>query len=138
MNKRQIIASLNNIANQLDFSGLHKEATSLTNVMKRIADDSDNDRVPLDKMPGMDTDSSGQYTLRNFDPLMPVEGQEISRDELWEKFLEYIRKYKYNPYTGYAYNMWQALVREHGMGKSNYRGYRNKLENTKLTRRRPN
>ena len=39
MNKRQIIASLNKIANELDFSGLHKEASSLTNVMKRIADD---------------------------------------------------------------------------------------------------
>ena len=41
MNKRQIIASLNNIANKLDFSGLYKEASSLTNVMKRLvmADD---------------------------------------------------------------------------------------------------
>lgn len=37
MNKRQIIASLNKIANTLDLSGLYKEATSLTNVMKRIA-----------------------------------------------------------------------------------------------------
>ena len=37
MNKRQIIASLNNIANELDFSGLYKEATSLTYVMKRLA-----------------------------------------------------------------------------------------------------
>ena len=40
MNKRQIIASLNNIANELDFSGLYKEASSLTNVMKRLADES--------------------------------------------------------------------------------------------------
>ena len=37
MNKRQIIASLNNIANTLDISGLYKEATYLTNVMKRLA-----------------------------------------------------------------------------------------------------
>ena len=37
MNKRQIIASLTNIANTLDLSGLYKEATSLTYVMKRIA-----------------------------------------------------------------------------------------------------
>ena len=37
MNKRQIVASLNNLANTLDVSGLHKEATSLTNVMKRLA-----------------------------------------------------------------------------------------------------
>ena len=41
MNKRQIVASLNNIANELDFSGLYKEALSLTSVMKRLvmADD---------------------------------------------------------------------------------------------------
>ena len=37
MNKRQIIASLNNIANTLDNSGLYKEATSITNLMKRLA-----------------------------------------------------------------------------------------------------
>lgn len=36
MNKRQIIASLNKISNQLDSTGLHKEANSLTNVMKRL------------------------------------------------------------------------------------------------------
>ncbi len=37
MNKRQIISSLYKIANTLDITGLHKEATSLTNVMKRLA-----------------------------------------------------------------------------------------------------
>ena len=37
MNKRQIIASLNNIANKLDATGLYKEASSITNVMKRLA-----------------------------------------------------------------------------------------------------
>ena len=36
MNKRQIIASLNKIANTLDSTGLYKEASSLTNVMKRL------------------------------------------------------------------------------------------------------
>jgi hypothetical protein len=36
MNKRQIIASLNKITNQLDLTGLHKEASTLTNVMKRL------------------------------------------------------------------------------------------------------
>ena len=39
MNKRQILASLNNIANTLDNSGLNREASSLTNVMKRIAEE---------------------------------------------------------------------------------------------------
>lgn len=37
MNKRQIIASLNKIANELDISGLYKEANNITNVMKRLA-----------------------------------------------------------------------------------------------------
>ena len=37
MNKRQIIASLNNIANRLDDSRLYSEASSITNVMKRLA-----------------------------------------------------------------------------------------------------
>ena len=37
MNKRQIISSLNNIANTLDNSGLYKEANSITNIMKRLA-----------------------------------------------------------------------------------------------------
>ena len=41
MNKRQIIASLNNIANTLDNSGLYKEANTITNVMKRLAEDFD-------------------------------------------------------------------------------------------------
>jgi len=41
MNKRQIIASLNNIANSLDNSGLFKEATSITNLMKRFAFNTD-------------------------------------------------------------------------------------------------
>jgi len=36
MNKKQIIASLNNISNELDVTGLHKEANLLTNVMKRL------------------------------------------------------------------------------------------------------
>jgi hypothetical protein len=39
MNKRQIIASLNNIANTLDNLSLYKEANSLTNIMTKIATD---------------------------------------------------------------------------------------------------
>jgi hypothetical protein len=37
MNKKQIVASLNKIANELDNSGLHKEANSVTNVMEKLA-----------------------------------------------------------------------------------------------------
>lgn len=39
MNKRQIVASLNKIANELDSTGLYQEANIVTRVMKRIADD---------------------------------------------------------------------------------------------------
>lgn len=38
MNKKYIIASLYKIANSLDVSGLHKEASSLTNLMKKLAE----------------------------------------------------------------------------------------------------
>jgi len=41
MNKRQIISSLNNIANTLDYSGMIKEANILTNIMKRLAFNTD-------------------------------------------------------------------------------------------------
>ena len=37
MNKRQIVASLIKIANELDNNGLHKEANSITGVMQKIA-----------------------------------------------------------------------------------------------------
>lgn len=39
MNKRQIIASLNKIANELDATGLYTEANTVTKVMTRIADE---------------------------------------------------------------------------------------------------
>jgi len=49
--KRQIIAKINNIANELDNSGLYAEASILTNVMKRLAEDDngvdDNDDITL-------------------------------------------------------------------------------------------
>ena len=37
MTRRQIVASLNKIANELDVNGLHTEANSITNVMKKLA-----------------------------------------------------------------------------------------------------
>jgi hypothetical protein len=37
MNKRQIIASLNNIANSLDNKGLYNEANTLTKLMTKLA-----------------------------------------------------------------------------------------------------
>jgi len=52
MNKRIIISSLNEIANELDDSGLYSEAQSITNMMKKLAmeldyeNDSDETRQP--------------------------------------------------------------------------------------------
>jgi membrane peptidoglycan carboxypeptidase len=37
MNKRQVISSLNNIAEELDNNGLYVEAKSITNVMNKLA-----------------------------------------------------------------------------------------------------
>jgi hypothetical protein len=39
MNKKQILASLNKIANELDNTGMHVEANSVTKVMTRLADE---------------------------------------------------------------------------------------------------
>jgi len=39
MNKRQIIASLNKIADTLDISGLHSEANAITKVMVKLAEE---------------------------------------------------------------------------------------------------
>ena len=41
MNKRQIIASLNKIANELDATGLYTEANTVTKVMTKLAEDFD-------------------------------------------------------------------------------------------------
>ena len=39
MNKRQIIASLNDIANQLDNSNFYLEASTITKVMVKLAEE---------------------------------------------------------------------------------------------------
>ena len=41
--KKQIIAKINNVANELDRYGLYAEANALTNVMKKLAFDEDSD-----------------------------------------------------------------------------------------------
>jgi hypothetical protein len=55
MNKRQIIASLNNIANSLDNSGLYKEANALSLVMKKVAQ-----QVPQTQQAQQQPQQSGQ------------------------------------------------------------------------------
>jgi hypothetical protein len=46
MNKRQVISSLNNIAEELDNNGLYVEAKQVTNVMKKIAQTTTNQSKP--------------------------------------------------------------------------------------------
>ena len=43
MNKKTILASLSNIANELDTTGLYKQANSITNIMKKLAQELDYD-----------------------------------------------------------------------------------------------
>ena len=47
MNKRQILASLNDIANKLDNNSLYKEANAITNVMIKVADKFDINSGPV-------------------------------------------------------------------------------------------
>jgi len=47
MNKRQILASLNDIANKLDNNSLYKEANAITNVMIKVADEFDINSGPV-------------------------------------------------------------------------------------------
>lgn len=67
MNKRQIIASLNNIANELDYTGLHVEANSITKVMTRLADDMDSNMDSRDSLltPQQKADVSRSQHLEN-------------------------------------------------------------------------
>lgn len=50
MNKKQILSSLNNIANYLDNNGFYKEATSLTKTMKKIAIDGEEFELKSSKL----------------------------------------------------------------------------------------
>jgi hypothetical protein len=72
MNKRQILASLNKIANTLDNTGLHREATSLTNLMKRLVmaddytdDDDDDDDDGLSDTQRENLKIYSEYDIRN-------------------------------------------------------------------------
>ena len=50
MNKRQIVASLNKIANQLDTAKLYTEANTVTKVMSRIAMDENDEYGSMEDM----------------------------------------------------------------------------------------
>ena len=64
MNKRQILASLHNIANSLDNSGFNKEASSLTYLMKKLAQE---DETQANETPEYDYTKERLYhTLSDF------------------------------------------------------------------------
>ena len=69
MNKRQILASLNSIANELDKNLLYQEANILTEIMQKIAkknydDDSIDEEVcPRCKGDDIDTDKNGKPVI---------------------------------------------------------------------------
>jgi len=82
MNKRQILASLSIISNHLDNNGLYKEATTLTNIMKRIAEE---DLTPEDLKPEYD------YTK-----------ERLYKEELSDFGKEYVAdRNRENPITSY-------------------------------------
>ena len=67
MNKRQVIASLNKIANELDTNGLYSEATSLTKIMKKLALDRFRDNENFDEMFGdMDDEDNESFNPNQF------------------------------------------------------------------------
>jgi hypothetical protein len=70
MNKRQILASLSNIANQLDIDSLYQEANILTEIMVKIAQEED---------PGQD--DPGQEDLKPENPEIQKEYERLTGEE---------------------------------------------------------
>jgi hypothetical protein len=60
MNKRQVIASLNKIANELDNNGLFTEANTVTKVMSRLAMDENDEYNREDYFPYGDPDGDDE------------------------------------------------------------------------------
>ena len=86
MNKRQIIASLHKIANELDNNSLYQEANILTNLMQKLAkkhddDDSiDEEKCPRCKGDAVDTDKNGKV-IKCYDCEWPEEEDEDRDNE---------------------------------------------------------
>jgi len=85
MNKKQIIASLNKIANELDNTGLYTEANTVTKVMSRLAyDDFDERDYYNDKMDGMDLMREDYMPYGDEDDDMDMEDENYSGNGLTE------------------------------------------------------
>jgi hypothetical protein len=68
MNKKQILASLNKIADQLDNNNLFKEANTITNVMIKVADEFDSDPSNEDILRYLRNQLFGDAQTYNRDP----------------------------------------------------------------------
>jgi hypothetical protein len=73
MNKRQIVASLNKIANQLDNNGLYNEANTVTKVMSKIAMDENDEYNMEDYFPYGDPDGDDDEYETKREPSMREE-----------------------------------------------------------------
>ncbi len=87
MNKRQILASLNKIADQLDNNNLFKEANTITNVMIKVADEFDinfdprQKDFPLDTYRAMGPARGGHYDFNNEPNLSDFDDEEDERED---------------------------------------------------------
>ncbi len=85
MNKRQILASLNKIADQLDNNNLFKEANTITNVMIKVADEFNFDPrqkdFPLDTYRAMGPARGGHYEFNNEPDLSDFDDEEDERED---------------------------------------------------------
>ena len=83
MNNRQIVASLNQIANELDSNGLYQEANVVTNVMVKISQNSIFDKYPV-PAPGT-AGTRGNSIFEKYP--VPVPGTAGTRDRsIFEKY----------------------------------------------------
>lgn len=91
MNKKQIVASLNKIANELDNSGLYAEASTVTKVMSRLAADDDYSKAYFEKYPNAPRGSyRNNPDLKSFeedpDGFMTDRINPATSDNLFEKY----------------------------------------------------
>ena len=108
MNKKYIIASLYKIANSLDVSGLHKEASSLTNLMKKLAE---NDPIfdprqkdfPLDTFRAM---GPARTDLSGYQEEEEAPKYDYTKESLYDSLSDFGKKYvadrnRESPITNY-------------------------------------
>ncbi len=106
MNKRTIIASLNQIANELDKDGLFAEANTVTKVMSRLAMDENDEYNREDYFPYGDPDGDDDEYMDEEEPSMYQEfhgGMDEIQDMMnpaseYSKPLDLYESYSKKPY----------------------------------------